>query len=312
MKTRTLIVLTLVLPFAARDARGQQSQQSTQACLTASEEGQKMRDERKFKKAREQFLLCMKETCPGIVKRDCAEWFNQVEGAMSSVVLSAKVCGKDVFEAKVSIDGKAVTERLDGKSLPIDAGPHKFKFEVRDKKSGEMKAHEEDALVSEGQKNKIVNGSFESPVVDCGGPAVPVAPPSTSKERSSPVGPVILGSAGLVALGIGVVIDLKGFGEYDDKKTALERTCLVNGQKVCTKDQVDTELDPPKTTMLIGEIMMGAGIIAVGAATIWYFTSASSEPNKTSSMRIPAHTLPQKFSATPLPGGGVFGLSGQF
>ncbi len=288
------------------------AQDQTKACIAASEEGQRLRDDRKMKRAREQFLLCMKETCPGIIKRDCAEWFNQAESAMSSVVPSARVCGKDIFDARVSVDGQVVAEKLDGKALPVDAGPHKFKFEIRDKK-GQTKVVEEDVLVSEGQRNKSVMGSFESPAVDCGAGFSTTPPPATSAQakKSFPLAPVLLGSLGLVAIGVGVVFDTKGFSEYDDNKKELEKTCISStGQKTCTQSQVDDKLDPPKRTMLLGEIIMGAGIVATGVGVIWLIASGTSSDARTS--RASTHPALPKLTGTPVPGGGVFGLTGQF
>ena len=50
----------------------------------------------------------------------------------ASVVPAAKdKKGRDIVDVKVSIDGKVVTETLDGKALPVDPGVHTFRFETK-------------------------------------------------------------------------------------------------------------------------------------------------------------------------------------
>ena len=102
-----------------------------QACLSASEKGQRARSAGKLREARELFLQCSSDGCPAMVRRDCAQWQSEVIVTLPSIVLGAKDrSGRDLFDVTVSVDGETVVRKLDGKSLPIDPGPHTFKFEM--------------------------------------------------------------------------------------------------------------------------------------------------------------------------------------
>ena len=59
----------------------------------------------------------------------------------------------------VSVDGETLVRKLDGKSLPIDPGPHTFKFET----AGAPPVVER-ALVKEGEKTRVITVTFEPPL----------------------------------------------------------------------------------------------------------------------------------------------------
>lgn len=81
-----------------------------EACLSAADEGQSLRDDAKHMLAREQFLACAREVCPRIVRDQCTEWLRQLDEATPTVVFGAKDdCGNDVTSARVTSDGKLVT-----------------------------------------------------------------------------------------------------------------------------------------------------------------------------------------------------------
>jgi hypothetical protein len=101
------------------------------ACLAAAASGQKLRDAHALVEARDQFRRCAAAGCPAVVQSDCAGWVEAVEKVLPTVVLSAKnAAGADLFEVKVSLDGKPLAARLDGQAIPIDPGAHAFHFEA--------------------------------------------------------------------------------------------------------------------------------------------------------------------------------------
>ena len=103
------------------------------ACLDASSKGQTLRDQHKLVEARQQLRVCAAGGCPSVVQTDCAAWLADVEKAIPTVVLAAKNgAGADLFDVKVSVDGQPLASRLDGQALPLDPGPHAFRFEGAD------------------------------------------------------------------------------------------------------------------------------------------------------------------------------------
>src|SRR5688500_13983692 len=157
-------------------------------CATAAERAQSLRDEGKYRRAREQMLICARDVCPGPIKSDCGKWLDQIERDAPTVVFGAKDGGKDIVDVKVWMDGVVLTERLDGKPLVVDAGEHTFKFEH----GGVVK--EEKVLVQAGQKGRAITVAF-------GQPATPPPPPPGTGEEGSLVPALVVGGIGVVALG---------------------------------------------------------------------------------------------------------------
>jgi len=129
---------------------------------------EQLRDEGKYRRGREQLLVCARDVCPAPIKRDCLEWLSQLEAIAPTIVLGAKEGTKDLSDVKVSVDGVPVTDKLDGKPIQMDLGKHTFKFEF----AGQTK--EEDFIIGAGQKNRNVSVTF------------PVATSCTSTYASYP------------------------------------------------------------------------------------------------------------------------------
>ena len=141
-------------------------------CAAAADQAQQLRDEGKYRRAREQLLICARDLCPAPIKRDCLDWLTQLETIAPTIVLAAKEGTKDLSDVKVYVDGALVTERLDGRPLQMDLGKHAFKFEY----AGQTK--EEDFIIGAGQKNRSLSVVFAPAAA-----ATPVAPPSKERRR---------------------------------------------------------------------------------------------------------------------------------
>lgn len=129
-----------------------------QACLTSSEKGQRARGAGKLREAREHFLVCGNEGCPSIVRRDCAQWTSELTTALPTVVFGAKdKSGRDLFDVTVTMDGEAITKKLDGKAVFVDPGPHTFRFDT----TGAAPVTET-LLVKEGEKSRVLTITFGS------------------------------------------------------------------------------------------------------------------------------------------------------
>ena len=221
--------------------------------------------------------------CPAPIKRDCLEWLSQVESTAPTVVFSAKDGTKDLSDVKVSVDGAAVTDRLDGKPVQMDLGKHTVKFEYQ----GQTK--EEDVIIGAGQKNRNVTVTF-------GGAA---APPAARRARPPPlprgggggslVPAIVIGGVGVLALGSFAFFGLGGKSDVSD----LEKNCKPH----CAQSDVDAA----KTKLLIADISLGVGIVALGVATYLVITRPKIEPDVKvghASNAAPASPCPSRASAT--------------
>ncbi len=220
-------------------------------CAGAADQAQQLRDEGKYRRAREQLLVCARDTCPVPIKRDCLDWLAQLETIAPTIVLSAKEGTKDLSDVKVVVDGVPVTDHLDGKPFQMDLGKHTIKFEH----AGQTK--EEDVIIGAGQKNRNIGVVFRAAAE----PA-PVAPrPAKERESGSLVPVLVVGGIGVVALGSFAIFGLSGKSDVND---------LQSCKGHCSQSSVDKA----RTKLIIADISLGVGIIALGVATYMFVTRA--------------------------------------
>ena len=231
-------------------------------CASAADQAQQLRDEGKYRRAREQLIVCARDVCPAPIKRDCLEWLSQVENTAPTVVFGARDGTKDLSDVKVYVDGAAVTERLDGKPVQMDLGKHTVKFEYQ----GQTK--EEEVIIGAGQKNRNVTVTFSGSATAPTGPTGPsgAAPPAEGGGGSL-VPAIIVGGVGVLAIGSFAIFGLGGKSDVSD----LEKTCKPH----CAQSDVDAA----KTKLLIADISLGVGIVALGVATYLVITRPKIEPD---------------------------------
>jgi hypothetical protein len=249
-------------------------------CASAADQAQQLRDEGKYRRAREQLLVCARDVCPAPIRRDCLEWLMQVENTAPTVVFGAKESGKDLSDVKVTVDGALVVDHLDGKPIQMDLGKHTVRFEYR----GQTK--EEVVIIGAGQKNRNVSATF-APVV---APAAPEGPPPAAESRRGSLVPAfIVGGVGVAALGSFAIFGLGGKNDVDD----LEKTCKPN----CAESDVSAA----RTKLIIADISLGVGVVALGVAT-YLILARPRIDTSASGVRAAAGSPPK-------PPGGVTGLA---
>ena len=279
---RRLLGLSIVLAstLAARGASA-----DVQACLGASEKGQRARTAGKLREARDQFLLCGNEGCPAMVRRDCTQWQGEIIAMLPSVVFGAKdKAGRDLFDVTVSMDGEPLLRKLDGKSVAVDPGPHTFKFEV----AGSPPVVER-ALVKEGEKTRVITVTFASgaaqPDDDSALPSDGSGSSGTDPNRAahkSPtsggghtVFPWIFVAAGVATMGAGLVVILTS-PSLPDGCSQSTKTCTRGPNETAAdfaKRQEDAGRSESQPTegLIIGAI--GLGVAAGGL--LWHFLEPS-------------------------------------
>jgi hypothetical protein len=282
--------VVLVSMLAALPASGA----DVQACLGASEKGQRARTAGRLREARDQFLVCGGETCPAMVRRDCAQWQSEIIAMLPSVVFGAKdKQGRDLFDVTVSMDGETLLKKLDGKSVNVDPGPHTFKFEVAG-----APAVIERALVKEGEKTRVITVSFNETggagavtSTDGGASSAPEPDHTVRPARDSgghTVFPWIVVGAGVATVITGVVVLALS--------PALPAGCNAV-IRACTRDATESAADltarqqeagrsesQPTEGFIIGAI--GLGVVAGGL--LWHFLEPSAD--RRGSLQITAWT----------------------
>ena len=231
------------------------------ACIDAAEEGQKLRDTGSYRRARERFIACAAEECPGEIRKRCVAWLAEVETLMPTVVFTALARGKEVSDVRVSVDGEVVTDSMDGRPVFLDPGEHHFRFE----RTGET-AVETTAVVVAGEKQRLIEIRFGPEPVQPPTPAPSPSPP-VSPPASSPTPPIrspkartyayALGAAALTSVVAGVVLDAWGY-------TILQQ---CNADPTCTRAHERAEVE---WRFVTGDVLLGAGVLCgVAAWLIW-------------------------------------------
>jgi hypothetical protein len=286
----TLLVAPLFLSLAVPASAG-----VAEECASSAEQAQSLREQHRLVAATEKLRLCNREQCPRVVRGFCARWLTEVEAATPSLVVRARDArGRDVVGARVVLDGKVLQESLEGNAVLVDPGAHHVRYEA---KGGDVR--EEDLLVAEGEKNRIVTASFGSELKPDGTAERAAAlQPSPTPERQTTAEPsrgpghgvaYVLGGLGLAALGAAGYFEISGWAKYNDLHDGCGRT------RTCSASDVDGV----RTRFIAAGVFLGVGVVGVGVAA-WLLLNPSP--------RHDAHAPVGRIELAPLPGGAAVGF----
>ena len=142
------VTAAALLALPVTDARADEKQQ----CMAASDQGQELRDDGNYRRAREAFGACARTACPPLLRRDCAHWLAELEDAWPSIIVAAKDGdGNDLVDVEVRLDGEVLVAKLDGRPLRVDPGEHVIHVEAEGRPPVE-----EHVVVRAGEKNRSV------------------------------------------------------------------------------------------------------------------------------------------------------------
>ncbi len=227
------------------------------ACVTASERGQRLREKLQFKEAREEFVACSRDVCPAVVRSECVKWTNDIVDRMPSIIIRAKdEAGNDVTDVRMFVDDQLAQDRLDGRRLDIDPGPHTLRFERAGNAPREMKV-----LVREAERNRFVDivlGEAPKPKPDRN-----ERPPAPEDGKPFPIAAALLG--GVAVLGGVTFAILASSGNSD--VSHLRSTCAPK----CSSSDVSSA----KTKIILANVALGVGILALAGAGYYLFVAPS-------------------------------------
>jgi hypothetical protein len=206
--------------WGERDARA--AAPDTTACIEAFDKGQRERTEKKLRAAQTDLLVCTQESCPSVLRADCAGVLRTVQSAMPSIVLAADDGeGHDVGDVTVRIGTTAIADKLDGRALEFDPGTYDFRFERTAKAAGggptAVTVH---LVLREGEKNRIVRASFPKKIA-LGDRTLP-EPRRSTAGYAVPAGLAVVGVA---ALGFALYSRLHFDSQVDDLRKSCAPTC---------------------------------------------------------------------------------------
>src|SRR5262249_19486390 len=215
-----------------------------------------------------QAIACAQDACPAELRKDCLRWVEEVNRDTPSLVVhavGADAC--DLEQARVLVDGQLVAERLEGKPVLLDPGVHAVRVETTGAQPIEQRV-----VLSEGEKNRVVEFRFAPAGATCHAPIAPPTPPPTPPPlpppkrpppRGRPIPPLVYVLGGVSALSLGIA-----GGFYI---SALSQKNTLDG---CRPRCAVSDVDTMRRTYLVGDVLLGVGVVALATAAILFVTRA--------------------------------------
>jgi hypothetical protein len=239
-------------------------------CLTASDQGQQLRDDGKYKRAREQFQLCERDACPRIVSRLCTQWARDIDVNMPTLVVAVKDAhGADVLDAQATLDGEPLGP-LDGKPVPVDPGVHV----LRVTREGALPVQEK-LVVRAAEKNREVTltlvAATSKPPPKNGASEQEGPPPSTSTGRL--VTTIVLGGAAAGGIGSAIYLGLHSSSEANTasslRGSISSSACAGGSSQVC--QNLGNAVDAQNRDAILSRVLYAVGgVLAAGAVTTFF------------------------------------------
>jgi len=252
------------------------------SCSKSYESSQILKRKGELLAARRQLIACVR-ACPGTIQQECSKWFENLDPLIPSIVIHAESAGQDRSDVKVEMDGKLLTDKVDGKGIDVDPGPHQFKVT--------LEGHAPDVrdlIMHEGEKLRNLRVVFDPPPP----PLAPTAPAPAPIAMYRPVpayvyflgGVALVGGAGFAYFGL----------TSESERSRLEKTC----SPTCPDDDVIGLY----RKSLFANISAGVGAAALATGMILLIARPS----------VPVTSGGTALSVTPVPGGGQISATSRF
>jgi hypothetical protein len=254
-------------------------------CSKSYESSQILKRKGELLEARRQLIACVR-ACPGTIQQECSTWFENLDPRIPSIVIHVESAGQDRSDVKVEMDGKLLTDKLDGRGIDVDPGPHQLKVTLEGH-APDVK----DVVIHEGEKLRNLRVVFDAPP-----PPPTVAPTAPASDRAPAMyrpipeyvyflgGVTLVGAAGFAYFGL----------SSESERSRLETTCSPS----CSDDEV-TGL---YRKSLFADISAGVGAAALVTGMILLIARPS----------VPLTSGDAALSVTPAHGGGEISASWRF
>lgn len=256
------LAFCLLLSFVALAAPSRASAAGVEACLAAAERGEPLKKQGRLLAARKELSICARDQCPAAVRNICRKDIGEIDSSMPTLVVSVRDGkGNEVRDAHVYVDGELVTPAPDG-VIAVDPGART----VRVEHGGRDKERVVEVLLG-GKRTPVVMHLDEvaPPPPPMPSPSPTPRPGDAAAERPRASGPPVLVT---VLGGIGVA-SLVGGGIFGAKWMS-DSAC----SPACSRDEVDRV----RTDAIATDVLLGAGVLALGVSAVLWLTGNGSRP----------------------------------
>jgi len=274
MRTGILVTLLGALVCASRPALASDPP-GIGDCLMAAEASLKLRSEHKLKLTRTQLLVCSSPSCPVEVRQECMKRIDEVNMASPSIVLTAKTAGgKELVAVKVTVDGQALTDHLDGSALAIDPGAHEFTFEATG-----LPVLTQTIILHEGEKDRretvVLGGpadgaaAHEGPAESVGAEPRAEAPSSEGSGSGRRLIGLVTGGTGVAGLAVGGILGALASSAWSKAQSECPSHAGCSSQAMSDRSSALSLATGSTVGFVAGGVLLAAG------ATL-FFTAPSS------------------------------------
>ncbi|MBS2013408.1 MAG: hypothetical protein JST00_11000 [Deltaproteobacteria bacterium] len=256
--TSIALAMLALAPAAKADESGGASEK--ERCVAAFDRGQRAQSDRALRRAQSELIACAQESCPAVLRADCAGVLAEVRRALPTLVLAADDGdGHELADVKVSSGGEVLATRLDGHAIPFDPGTFELTFEASGAAPVKMVA-----IVHEGEKSRVVRASLPGArggveAGDAGG----------TRVRRDALGWALPISLLAASAGAFTVAGLSRLS-FDDTVDELRATCAPE----CSLAQ----RDDLSSKLVVSNVALGAGIGLAALAVVSWFLTAPTSP----------------------------------
>ena len=253
-----------VSPSASESAAVAPSAAAEVPCVTEHERSQVLRQQGQLLEARTLLLECARVECAPAIRGDCVRWQQELQLSIPSLVFAATFDGQDYSEVTVSMGGRVIARRLDGRAVELDPGDFEFNFESA---TGQTLTRR--ITVREGEKARLVTVEFASPHTEAPAesPAPQPAPlPPAVPERPVPVIAYVLGGVAVLASASWIY--------FGTSALTKERDAIDHCAPFCSTD----ETDDLRLRIWAADVSAAVAVTAAGAALYTYWTRPEVSP----------------------------------
>jgi hypothetical protein len=246
-----------------------------QACVAAHAVSRDALQQQTLLQVRNELRQCAAEGCPIAIRSECAEWLTLAERQVPTLVFSATTGRGDVDSAKVFVDGQLVTERLDGRPLEAQLGPHAVVFELPDGRRQELRI-----VVGIGEKDRIVRAEFLPPPA----PPLPTPPPPTSSKTTAALPPPAPSGG---QRDLGVVLGLLSIGGAIAAGSLLYAGIKARDETSmrCTPNCTDAEIRSVRRWFILADIAGTTSAVSGGVGVYLFVTSDNGRKSPTAALQ---------------------------
>lgn len=217
-------------------------------CADAYEATQRERAAGHLLVARKNGIFCAQNSCPEVLRSDCAKWTDEIASSIPSLVIEVRSpSGELLSNVYVELDGAAFADHLDGRAVELDPGRHHFRFEA----IGLVPKQQDLVLLEQHELQHLRVALAPEPVPHRPAPSLPAAS-------------YALGGVGALGLGSFAFFGLTG----NHKKSELD-SC----KPACNEDLKS----PIQRDYLVADISLGVSLVSLGIAAYLALASRGSE-----------------------------------